>query len=263
MINLFRTLEEALYVRTCPTDTQFIHTGIQLLPNNKAKYVQKTNVSGGINLEDWTVFVVNSCGEKQDVTDRFLVEKLTNANDGTPQLIWSLLNVPYDFGWQFVYLEIRQSVGETFYSNPFMLTDFEKEKVVQINYKKEKTDDFLSIGARLWYHDIDKKTDLKTYYELSTKTTVSYSVKSTIIEIYKTDLISKIILIGLSDIFESPYLYINGLRYSLFEAINFPAKISEENFSMIEIKVSRADNVTFSDVTDYNGIDYGIIDYNV
>ena len=166
MINLYRTLNEALSEVTSPTNTQFINRGIHLLPNNEAKYVQQTNTEGGISLEDWTVYIVDCKGTKTNVSSYFLVEKLVNASDGTPQIVWSLLDVPFDFGWKLVHLEINQTLGETFYSNRFMLTDVNKDKTVQLHYKKEKNDDFLSIGVTMYYSDEDKKTELKTYYEI-------------------------------------------------------------------------------------------------
>jgi len=261
MINLYRTLNEALSEVSSPTNTQFINRGIQLLPNNDRKYVQQTETIGGISLEDWTVYIVDCKGTKTDVSDYFLVENLVNASDGTPQIVWSLLNVPLDFGWKLVYLEVNQTLGDTFYSNRFMLTDINKDKTVQLHYKKEKNDDFLSVGVTMWYSDEDKKTELKIYYELYTKVTVTYGVKASKFDIYQTDMMQKSLLVKLSDIFEYPYCYVDGIRHYLFEAITIPRKKGSENFAQTEIQLSKNINDTFSGA-DYNDIDYGNTDYN-
>lgn len=263
MIELFRSLNDALSEIGSPRTTQFISRGVHLLPNNESKYVQQTNIKNGINLEDWSVKIVDCKGFKVDITAYFMVEKLVNASDGTPQIVWSLLNVPFDFGWKMVYLEINQSFGETFYSNLFMLTNKNKDKTVQLHYKKEKNDDFLSIGATMFYSDEDKKTELKTYYEISTKITTTYGVKVNKYDIYETELMQKSLLIKLSDIFEYPYCYLNGVRHYLFEAIDIPRKKGLENFAKTEIQLSKNINDTFGLQADYLDLDYGNIDYNI
>lgn len=261
MIQLFRTKDEAFSEIGSPYTTQFINRGIHLLPNNEAKYVQETSVSEGISLEDWTVYIVDCKGQKINITSFFAVEKLTNASDGTPQIVWSLLDVPFDFGWNLVYLEINQNLGETFYSNRFMLTDINKDKTVQLHYKQEKNDDFLSVGVTMWYDDEGKNTELKTYYEISTKITTTYGVKVNKFDIYQTGLIQKSLLVKLSDIFEYPYCYLNGVRHYLFEAISIPAKKGSENYAQTEIKLSKNVNDKFGLIADYSDIDYGNVDY--
>ena len=262
MINLYRTLSEALSEKASPYDTNFINRGIQLLPNNEAKYVQQTNTEGGISLEDWTVYIVDCKGTKTDVSTYFLVEKLVNASDGTPQIVWSLLDVPLDFGWNLVHLEITQTLGETFYSNRFMLTDINKNKTVQLHYKQEKNDDFLSIGVTMWYNDEGKNTELKTYYEISTKITTTYGVKVNKFDIYETEPMQKSLLVKLSDIFEYPYCYLDGIRHYLFEAITIPPKKGSENYSQTEMKLTKNVNDKFGLQADYLDIDYGNLDYN-
>jgi len=114
-INIFRTKEEAFYFKNSQINTQFIFKGVQLLPNNASKYIQVTETPNGIDLEDWTVFAVDLCkGTKTEITPYFFVDSLTNSIDGSPQLFWSLTNVPFDFGYRLIYLEINQSLGETF-----------------------------------------------------------------------------------------------------------------------------------------------------
>jgi hypothetical protein len=59
-------------------------------------------------------------GVKTDITSTF-VDRLTNDLDGAPQFYWSLTDVPFDFGYNLIYLEINQLLGN-FYTSPFMLT---------------------------------------------------------------------------------------------------------------------------------------------
>lgn len=262
-INLFRTTNEAFYFKNSQINTQFIFKGVQLLPNNTAKYIQVTQTPYGIDLEDWQVNIVDLCrGTKTDVTDYFFVDSLTNDADGSPQLFWSLTNVPFDFGYRLIYLEINQLIGETFYSSPFMLTNIENEKTSQFHYKDSKDDVYQSIGLQTWFDEEDKKTELTTYYEVSTKNTVSQAIKTSKLEKFRTELMPKSMLIGLSYLLESPVLYVNYVRCSLFEALDLPEKIAQENFIEVSYTLSPNYKDNFFGLTDYNGIDYGAADYD-
>ena len=262
-INIFRTKEEALYFKNSQINTQFIFKGIQLLPNSTAKYIQVTNTPSGIVLEDWQVNIVDlHNGTKTDVTNYFFVDSLTNDLDGSPQFYWSLTNVPFDFGYRLVYLEINQNIGDTFYSTPFMLTDIENYKTSQFHYKDSKDDVYQSIGLQTWFLEEDKKTELTTYYEVSTKNTVSQAIKTSKIDIFRTEMLSKSVLINLTYLLESAVLYVNNDRYSLFEAIELEAKVSQENFGSFDFKLSPNNGKTFFGTPDYSGVDYGS-DYKI
>lgn len=262
-INLFRTKEEAFYFKNSQINTQFIFKGVQILPNNTAKYMQVTDTPNGIDLEDWSVNVVDLCkGTNTDVTDYFFVDLLTNDLDGAPQLYWSLTNVPFDFGYRLVYLEITQLAGETFYSTPFMLTNIESEKTTQFHYKDSNENIFQSISLQTWFEEEDKKTELTTYYEVSTKNTVSQAIKTSKLEKFRTELMPKSVVILLTYILESPVLYVNYTRCSLFEAVDLPEKTSQENFIEASYILSPNYKDNFFGQADYLSIDYGILDYN-
>jgi len=262
-INIYRTTAEAFYFKNSPANSQYIFTGVQLRPNNSAKYIQITDTPDGINLEDWTVNIVNLCsGIKTDVTDYFMVDSLTNSDNGNPQLYWSLTNVPIDFGYTLVYLEITQTLGETFYRNPFLLTEYESEKTTQFHYKQSKDDVYQSIGIQTYFLEDDKKTDLTTYYEISTNNTVTQTIKTSYIYNFRTELMPKYTLILLTYLLESPVLYADYVRCYLFEAIEIPKKVAQENFTSIEYILSPNIKDNFFGLADYNGIDYGSTDYN-
>lgn len=263
-INLFRTTNEAFSFKNSQINTQFIFKGVQLLPNNTAKYIQVTQTPYGIDLEDWQVNIVDLCrGTKTDVTDYFFVDSLTNDDDGSPQLFWSLTNVPFDFGYRLVYLEIEQAVGELFYSTPFLLTNIESEKTTQFHYKDSKDDVYQSIGIQTWFDEEDKKTELTTYYEVSTRNTVSQAIKTSKLERFRTELMPKSVLIALTYLLESPVLYVNYIRCSLYEALDLPEKTAQENFIEASYVLSPNYNDTFFGLADYNGIDYGTLDYDI
>lgn len=238
-INIYRTLEEAISFEDSPQNTHYNFNGVQLLPNNLEKYVQITNTPNGIELEDWNVYVVDyETLAETDITSYFTVEELTNSENGNPQLYWSLTNVPYDFGWNFVYLRIEQLVGEVFYTNLFRLTDIEKEFTTQIHYKENLEDKFQSIGYNFYFRNITRQDEVTTYYELSTRHTVTVNSKTNKLKRYRVEISPLYNLSTLIDAFYSPYLYIEGIRCSVFESIKFPDTKGDENFGELEVLFS-------------------------
>lgn len=239
VINLFRTVNEALSFKNSPINTQYIFSGVQLLPNNPKKYIQVTNTPDGLNLEDWTVKVFSVCGEELgDITNSFTVESLTNSENGNPQFVWSLQDIPIDFGWKLIYMQITQAVGETFYSQPFKITRIKEDKTAQINYKYRETDEIQSIGFQIWFKDGDLLQELTSYYEESTQSWVTASMQQGKIEYWCTELMPRYLLIKLKEILGLPIIYINSVKASLKETPEIPKKIAEENFAQMEFTIN-------------------------
>jgi transketolase C-terminal domain/subunit len=71
-----------------------------------------------------------------------------------------------------------------------MITEIESEKISQF-HKQSKDSVYQSISLQAWYLDSDKKTELTTYYEVSTKNTVSKAIQTTDLDIYRTELLAK------------------------------------------------------------------------
>jgi len=255
VIGIFRTIEEALYFKNSQMNTQFIFSGVQLLPNNLNKYIQVTDTQNGISLEDWTVKVISVCSGEElgDITDSFAVESLTNSTNGNPQFVWSLKNITQDFGWGLIYLQITQAIGETFYTQPFKITNIDSEKTAQINYKYKRTDEIQSIGFSIWFDEPDFLQDLTSYYEVSTQSWVTASIEQGQIEYWRTELMPKSSLIQLKEILGLPYVYINFVRASLKEAPEIPRKTSQENFGSMSFIVNFHPNDIYTQPDEENG----------
>lgn len=239
VINIFKSLTDAMTFKNSQLNNQFDFSGIQLLPNNPNKYVQVTNTPGGINLEDWTVLVMSICGEELgDISESFLVEAPTNSDNGNPQFIWSLLNIPQDFGFGLIYLQITQAVGEVFYSQPFKITSINEEKTCQITYKYKESDEIQSIGFNAWYDDDDLLQQEVTYYEESTQSWVTASMEQGEVDYWRTNKMMKTNLKHLKRILGLPFVYINGIRASLKEVPEIPQKKSRENFAEMSFTVN-------------------------
>lgn len=245
IINLYRTLDEAMSFQNSPINNFYNFQGVQLLPFNKSKYIQVTNTPNGINLEDWVVYGVSVCGNTEiDISESFVVEKLTNSLNGNPQLIWSLTDVQHDFGWGLIYLRVQQSNGEYFYSTPFQLTAIGSEYVSQLNYKYKRTDEFQSIGVQLWFRTKTANVTIQNYYETSTEKTRTTSVQKNRTEFWQTQSMNIENLIHIMEVLTLPYVYLNGIRCNCYEAPEIPQPVAQENWA----------NMTFHLTLDYNEV---------
>lgn len=217
--------------------------GIQLLPNSLNPYIQTTNVSGGIELEDWTAYVVDSCtGIETNITDYFFVDRVFQDTNGQAQFDWSITNVPFDFGNNLVYLKVDQAIGETFYSNFFQFTNIDSEKTCRLDYRNKETDTMQSIQVQMYYWQQLKQTEINSYYEVSTRNTVTTLVKSQKFQSWRTDFLPNFIMIKIDDVFEHKFVYLDLVRANLFEAIEIQELTQEENFKSNVIKISKFDN---------------------
>jgi hypothetical protein len=241
LINIYKTLEEALYIQKSWMVDYCRLNSIQLLPNNDIKYIQQTATpNGGIELEDWTVYAVDLLNEKKtDITSSFFIEKINSSSDGSPQILWSLQNINFDNKFRFIYLEITQDFGATYYSNPFLITDLNKEQTSLFHYKQKRTDDYQSIQFQTWFRQNTQKTELTTYYQTSTQNTVSQAIKVNNLEIYKTNIMNVDMLIQLAEILQSPYLYVDLVRSYLFESVEIPENRANESFAEISYNLSK------------------------
>jgi hypothetical protein len=175
-----------------------------------------------------------------------MVESIVNDENGDEQIFWSLENVDVDFGYKLIYLEIHQSLGETFYSTPFYLTNVNSELTTQFHYKNKKTDKFQSLSFQCWFRQKNKQTELTNYYEISTKRTVTQTVKSNKTKKFQTELLGVDTLIYLSDVLENAFLYVDSKRAYLFEAVQIPTLTSQENFGSFMFELSVNDKDVFT-----------------
>lgn len=263
VINIFKTLEEAMHFENSQINRFYIFSGVHLLPNNPNKYIQVTNTPDGINLEDWTVWGVDMCsGVEQDITESFLVEDLVNSDNGDPQFIWSLTNVPIDFGWKIIYLKILNQVGEYFYSQPFMLTNIDSEKTSQFIYKQNITDQYQSIGFAAWFRSPTQYKDLTLYYRISEKKSVASAIKTNNVSKYETEEMPISTLIKLSDVLSCPFCYIDSYRLNLYSSPKIPDPQFQENFGFMAFEATVDKSEKFTIVTEEAQVDFDSDDFD-
>lgn len=125
-----------------------------------------------------------------------------------------------------------------YYTNPFYITSLDEDRVTRYVYKDLTSNEYESIGLKTWFRQKSRQSELTTYYESSTKNTVTQAIKTQNLEMYESEFMSIDDLIMTATILESPYLYIGSKRYSLFEAVKIPELTQQENFGKIKFTLA-------------------------
>lgn len=270
-IKIYETLEEAYFIKKSPHDTIISRTEIQLLPNNPSPYIQRTSNPNSVEIEDWNCYLVHACsGSKEDITAYFEVDYVFFDDNGTNQIQWRLTNLPTDYNRDYVYLEIDQGVGgQTYYSTPFLLTNSGSEFTSRFDYGCELNKDVQSIQLNIYFRQDFIDTELATYNEISTNTTVTTTTQSSEYQKFVTGVFSIDRLILFSKIFSEIYTFCNLQRVNLYNPIEIPEVNGNVN-SVIQSPILLSFESLIYDPFhiepepkgDYSGIDYNSNDYN-
>jgi len=251
-INLYTTKAEALYFKDSQRNSFYEFGGIQLLPNNT--YTQKTSIA----LEN--PYVVSVLKVADDSVMGYLLYSITeiiNMNtiridnstitidNNAPLTIDVYATAPYywsitptfDYYNDLIYLKF--TYGSTnYYTNPFYITALDEDRTTKFTYKDLASNYYETIGLKTWFRQKSRQSELTTYYESSTKNTVTQNIKTHNLEMYESEFMSIDDLIMTAEILESPYLYIGSKRYSLFEAVKIPELTQQENFGKIKFTLA-------------------------
>jgi hypothetical protein len=252
-IKLYNSKSEALYFKDSQRNSFYEFGGIQLLPNTT--YTQK---SSGVELgnmysvsaysvdDDSYLGMIAITNVSEEINgDEIYADSTSLYVDNTSlrvdsyltgNLYWSI-NSALDFGNELLYLKFTYN-GNIYYSNPFYITALDEDRTTKFTYKDLASNQYQSIGLKTWFRQKSRQSELTTYYESSTKNTVTQAIKTHNLEMYESEFMSIEDLIMTAEILESPYLYIESKRYSLFEAVKIPELTQQENFGKIKFTLA-------------------------
>lgn len=250
-INLYTTKTQALYVKNSQRNVFYEYGGIQLVLG--AKYTQAIT---GIELAN--AYDVDVCRVSDDVvigdifyeleeqTDETTIYAdsetlyadsetlLVDTNSGAE--LWSITPTQ-DFGDELIYLRFTYGAS-VYYTNPFYITSLDEDTCTRIEYKNLSAEINQSISLKFWFRQKSRQSELTTYYESSTRNTVTQAIKTHNLELYESEFMSIDDLILTATLLESPYLYIDNKRCSLFEAIKIPELTQQENFGKLKFIIA-------------------------
>ena len=268
-IRLYETQEEALCVDVSPYDKAINMNGVQLLPNNTYPYVQVSNNPNGVEVEDWEVHLISLFDNSEtDITAYFNVDDVVFDNDGQNQIVWSLLNIPFDFNADFVYMRIDQ-LGQTYYSNPFKLTALDSEYTTRFDYRDDTDSPMQSVQLTTFYREKNIEQDLESYHQINTGITVTATTKTRQFEKWKSRNMSKDNLVNFATMFSyNTFVYANLKRVNLFRPIEIPELTALENWSVIDFFITKIGGANYDplfvepelpqdfDINDFSSLDF-------
>lgn len=241
-IKLENSLEEAMTYRNSPQMEFYNFAGVHLQPQSPFPYIQRTYAEGGIELEDYIVWVCDMCGNRlYDISDYFgIVRNFDDPDTGTPQLEWSLTYVDFDAGYQLVYLEIEQGANDKKYTSPFYLTSEGIEYTARVDYRNaELNATMLSTGLNIWFKQDEELMEQSTYDAVVTGRRTAVTTKLVEYEVWQTGIIDITFFRRIKQMFRNKYVYVDLERTVVFEPFESPRLEGKENFAEQELLLCR------------------------
>lgn len=234
-INFYTTKQQALYFKDSQRNSFYEFGGIQLLSG--VEYFQKYSFSS-------TSFTSVGAYKVSDNSLKYNLISCVSIYTSPLSIKYLVINDLPDLDNDLIYLKLVDNFSNTYYSNPFYITLLDKDRTTEVSYYDNyneyitEASPYQTINLKFWFRQKSRQSELTTYYESSTKNTVTQAIKTHNLEIYESEFMSIEDLIMTAEILEKPYLYINGTRYSLFEAIKIPELTQQENFGKIKFTLA-------------------------
>lgn len=155
---------------------------------------------------------------------------------------FSLSNIMYD-DVNNVVLKVSMYHNDTLeykrlYSDPLKISSKNSCKTTRVHFKCKDTDVMQSLSFPFWFWHEKRALELESYYQISTKSQVSYAKSNAKYKRYNTSLMNIDTLNKLNDALSLPYVYFNFKRVCLFEPIEIPDLTADEYFAETNIYVS-------------------------
>jgi hypothetical protein len=235
-IKLYTSKSDALYFKDSQRNKFYEFGGIQLLPSGE--YSQKFNYSTA-SFTSAGAYKVSDDSFKANMLPSISI--ITSVLGGTKFLYFDGLP---DLGNDLIYLKIGYGTSSFYYSNPFYITALDEDKTTRFAYY-DSYNEYITEGSsdqsiqlKVWFRQNSRQSELTSYYETKTKNTVTHPLKSNNLEMYESEFMSMEDLITVTDILESPYLFVNDEQRNLFEAVKLPELTQQENFGKIRFTLN-------------------------
>jgi len=220
-IRLKPTLNDALNIGDSPLSQFIYYNQIHLLPNEN--YLQISNLDSGISFDGDFKAELIDCEDNllADITSNFGVYEFIDKN-GVNQIAFEFAQVGLDFGFQAISLKLTHTTGnEVYYSNPFILTDEFSYETTRFDYKSygyfngisyDKVSFYQSIRLNFWFDNVENKTEVSDYYQISNGNTISNRALYKQSENYKSEYINRFSFERTNILLISDVVYAEGVR---------------------------------------------------
>jgi hypothetical protein len=220
-IRFSETLAEANLLKDSPLANIRYQEVIQLLPTEH--YLQKTNTENGISFDGDLQVLVVDCNDKTlaDITNNVAVYEFVDRN-GINQLDIEFYKLGVDFYKQPVHIKLVNTYSDAvWYSNSLYITEYESYKTSRFDYFNhnvvfgipyDKTSNYQSIRLQLWFNNLEDKTEVSDYYQISNGNTISTRPLYKQAEIYACEMMSNFSFERINSMLLSDIVYIDGVR---------------------------------------------------
>lgn len=221
---------------------------VQLLP--KETYLQITNSDVALNFSNLKVELVDQCDNLvKDVTNQVFWETFLDSN-GIRQIVWEFITVD-DFDTKPLSLRFTEETsGDIFWTNLFLLTDYEQELTVRLDYKNtgdhygtqySRADYYQSIRLSAYYANPINESERQEYHQISTDITVSTRNIKKRKDRFILNEFDHFTVERLEDIITSSELYVDGKRYFSSTPIDFVDNEGDSNLFEGEMLLNPTD----------------------
>jgi len=250
-IRFSETLAEANLLKDSPLANIPYQEAIQLLPTEH--YLQKTNTENGISFDGDLQVLVVDCNDKTlaDITNNVAVYEFVDRN-GINQLDIEFYKLGVDFYKQPVHIKLVNTYSDAvWYSNSLYITEYESYKTSRFDYFNhnvvfgipyDKTSNYQSIRLQLWFNNLEDKTEVSDYYQISNGNTISTRPLYKQAEIYACEMMSNFAFERINAMLLSDIIYIDGVRMTNKTTLKSGQRIQASNIFKTE----------FSCYKDYN-----------
>ena len=215
---------------------------LQLLPNQFDPYVIYIGNTDFPYLNG--VDILNQYGD--------IINIFTDSGDFEHEGYLRLTNLSYDDVNNIVLkVTLIDDLGtlKVLYSDEIQISSYNACKTTRINFKCKDTDVMQSISVPMWFRYHGRALELSNAYQISTKSTVSYSTSNAKYKVYQTKLISNYTLAKLNDALQLPYVYFDYRRVTLYEAFEVGEPQGDGDFTEVQIMVSLFEGLGNNDIT--------------
>lgn len=237
---------QAKYVKDSPVASIIRNEAIQLLPNEF--YLQITNTDNGISFDgDYNAFLIDCAGnELADITNKVAIYEFIDKN-GVNQIAIELYKLGLDFYKKQVFIKLVHTTGsDIYYSNGFLLTDYQSYKTTRFDYfnhtwidgiSYDKVNFYQSIRLQTWFESLEDKTEVSDYYQISRGNTISNRPLRKQTEKYVCELMTNFVYERANLMLCHDVIYVDGVRMTNKTTFKGADRVSDTNTFRTDIAI--------------------------
>lgn len=256
---------DALNMSDSPLATICYNDQIRLATDEP--YVQVSNSPTDIIFNDnYEIYLIDACGkEVLEVTQYMFIDEFIDTN-GIKQIKWEFVN-QFEYYTKELAFRFKNTVNDdTWYTNLFLLTDYEKEFTNRFDYKGkdihdgthfERADIICSIRLKTYYRNKINESERSEYHQISTGNTVSQRNVKKFKDRYILETINEWVNIRLESLVTCKQFYIDCVRCYSTTPIEFNEPELDSNIYEGEMIV----NKDYLDLYEFSLQIYGGLNY--